>query len=306
MSKKKIALIVVLVILAVIVIAVIVVDQKFAILFASPRVSYETLVRPETRAEIVLDVPKAQEIIKKKLLAGVSVPDWVLPRVLPYQAALVANMDSDRGEIKLTLFINDQRLALVLVDQINRLRFPAPFDRWFKDKMAWKERGSMLRKGVAPMDPAFLAKLKEILKGKSGAAVPLKIEGGHLFEAVLDNRDGSAMAIIGTLASALGVPVTDYAWEGYVGALTPLDTVRLQADLGNGKALVAHLALECAPDTEANSAQFLLLGLQMGLPQLQGDLSKKGITLKGNATVEKNVVKGDYTIPNFDQVIDKL
>lgn len=306
MSKKKIALIVVLVILAVIVIAAIVVNQKFAILFASPRVSYETLVRPETRAEIVLDVPKAQEIIKKKLLAGVSVPDWVLPRVLPYQAALVANMDSDRGEINLTLFINDQRLALVLVDQVNRLRFPAPFDRWFKDKMVWKERGSMLRKGVAPMDPAFLAKLKEILKGKSGAAVPLKIEGGHLFEAVFDNRDGSAMAIIGTLASALGVPVTDYAWEGYVGALTPLDTVRLQADLGNDKALVAHLALECAPDTEPNAAQFLLLGLQMGLPQLQGELSKKGITLKGNATVEKNVIKGDYTIPNFDQVIDKL
>jgi len=305
-SKKKIALIVVLVILAIIVIAVIVVDQKFAILFASPRVSYETLVRPETRAEIVLDVPKAQEIIKKKLLAGVSVPDWVLPRVLPYQAALVANMDSDRGEIKLTLFINDQRLALVLVDQINRLRFPAPFDRWFKDKMVWKERGSMLRKGVAPMDPAFLAKLKEILKGKSGAAVPLKIEGGHLFEAVLDNRDGSAMAIIGTLASALGVPVTDYAWEGYVGPLTPLDTVRLQADLGNDKALVAHLALECAPDTDPNEVQFLLLGLQMGLPYLQEPLSKKGIELTGKATVEKNVIKGNYTVPNFDEVIDKL
>jgi hypothetical protein len=114
------------------------------------------------------------------------------------------------------------------------------------------------------------------------------------------------MAIIGTLASALGVPVTDYAWEGYVGPLTPLDTVRLQADLGNDKALVAHLALECAPDTEPNEVQFLLLGLQMGLPYLQEPLSKKGIELTGKATVEKNVIKGNYTVPNFDQVIDKL
>jgi len=305
-SKKKIALAIVLAILIIIIVAAIVVDRKFAIIVSSPKVSYETLARPEMRAQIVLDVPKAKEIIKKKLLAGVNVPDWVLPRALPYQAALVANMDFAMSEIDLTLFINDQRLAPVLVDQINRLRLPAPVDQWFKDKMVWNERGRMLRKGIAPVDRAFLMKLKEIFKSKSGTASPLRLEGGHLLEAVLDNRDGSAIAIVGTLAATQGVPVLDYASEGYLGVVVPIDVIRLQADIANDKTLNIHLALECAPDTEPGAIQFLVLGLEMGVPPLQAELSKKGITLTGKTTVENNVVKGDYTVPNFDQAIDKL
>ena len=305
-SRKKIAVAIVLAILIIIIVAAIVADRKFAIIVSSPKVSYESLVRPETRAQIVLDVPKAKEIIKKKLLAGVSVPDWVLPRALPYQAALVANMDFAMSEIDLTLFVNDQRLAPVLVDQINRLRLPAPFDQWFKDKMVWNERGRMLRKGVAPMDPMLLRKLREIFKGKSGAASPLRLEGGHLLEAVLDNRDGSAIAIIWTLAATQGVPVLDRTNESYLGIVVPLDVIRLQADLANDKTLNIHLALECAPDSEPGAIQFLVLGLEMGVPPLQAELSKKGITLTSKTTVENNVVKGDYTVPNFDQAIDKL
>lgn len=305
MSKKQIALAVLLVILIIVMVAAIVVDRKFALIVASPKISHESLVKPETRAQIVVDVPKAKEIIKKKLLAGRSVPDWVLPRALPYEADLVANLDYARNSMDFTLFVNDQRLAPVLVDQINRLKLPAPFDQWFKEKMAWKERGRMVRNGAAPMNPVFLSKLKALFKDKPGAGAPLRIEGGHLVEAVLDNRDGSLLAIVGTIAEAEGQSVTESTTEGFLGMAVPLDVVRLQADLADEKTLKIHLVIECAPETKPADVQFLAMGLDWGLPEVQQSLSKNGITLTGKASVKDNVITGDYTIPNFDVVLGK-
>ena len=306
MSRKQIALAVLLVILIIVMVAAIIVDRKFALIVASPRISHESLVKPETRAQIVLDVPKAKEIIKKKLLAGTSVPDWVLPRALPYDAALVVNLDYSRNNMDLTLFVNDQRLAPILVDQINSLKLPPPFDKWFKEKMAWKERGRMVRNGAAPMNPVFLSKLKALFRDKPGAGAPLRIEGGHLVEAVLDNRDGSLLAIVGTIAEAEGQSMTESTTEGFLGMAVPLDVVRLQADLADEKTLKIHLVIECAPETEAADVQVLAIGLELGLPEVQQSLSKNGITLTGKSSVKDNVITGDYTIPNFDGVLAKL
>ena len=305
MSKKQIALAVLLVILIVVLVAAIIVDSKFAAILSSPKISYESLVKPETRAEIVIDVPKLKDIIKRKLPANV--PDWLLPRALPYEAALVANLDYVLNKMDLTLFINDQRLAPVLLDQINRLKLPAPLDRWFSEKMAWKERGKMIRKGEVPMDMSFLSRVKGIVKGKAGVGAPLRIEGGHLFEAALDNRDGSLLAMAGTIAAAATrADVTDPSIDGYLGMVAPLDAVRVQADLTDPKTLQVHIALECAPGTEAAQVQMLSMGLSMGLSYAQQPLAKAGITLTGKAVVKDNIVTGDYTVPNFDAVLAKM
>lgn len=304
MSKKQIALAVLLLIVIAVVAAAVVADKKFGVILPSPKVSYDSLVKPETRAEVVVDVPKLQGIIQSKLPP--KVPAWVLPRALPYQAALLADVDYPLNKTDFTLFINEQRLAPVILDQVNRLNLPAPLNEWFKEKMASVERGKLIRKGEAPLDKTFLATVKNLVKSKKGVDAPLHIQGGHLIEVALDNRDGSLFTIAGSLASSLGTDVNDTEIAGYLGMGTCIDAVRLQADLDDGKTLKVRVIIECAPGSDPSQVQMVSMALALGLPYAKEPLSKQGIKLDGKADVKDNVVTGDYSVPNFDAVLAKL
>ena len=60
---KKIVLIVVLCLIAAVVVAALVVDSKFGVIWGSPRIPHATLVKPETRAMLSVDVPRAVALL---------------------------------------------------------------------------------------------------------------------------------------------------------------------------------------------------------------------------------------------------
>ena len=306
MSIKKVLLVILLVIVIGVAIAAIIVDSKFAVLRWSPRVSYQTLVKPETRLQMVVDVPRAEKFIKQQLLKDARVPEWVLKRALPYEAALIITPDNVLGDMNVTLFINDQRLAPIIIEKANQIQLPKPLSEWFTEKMTMKERGMLTRKGAASMDRMLLSKLKTQWKNAAPPAEPLKIAGGHLVEVVLDNRDGGALAIICTMLAAQGLPAADFITEGRMGVVASIASLRIQADIMPDKALKVHLELECGPEVEPSMAAVIAMGLDVGLGQVQPMAKAKGIDVQGKSTVSGKTVKGDYTIPDFEAILASL
>ena len=305
MSKKQIALIVLLVIVAGLVVAALVVNSKYEVLTASPRVSHDTFVKPETRAQIALNIPMARDIIKKRFLKGVNVPDWTLDSALPYEAALIINPDPILSEMNLSLFINDQRLAPFILDKANQFKLPAPLNEWFPDKMIRKDRGILIRNGVARMDRLVLSKIKAQWKNPPPTEA-LRLQNGHLFEVLLDNRDGSAVAIVGAIAATRGMDLGDLLNEGRLGVVANIAAIRFQADITPDNALKARAAIECTPETDDAQVKIIGMGLEMANPQIQNYAKMVGLNVQGRVVTEGKTVNDDLTIPNFDVVLALL
>jgi hypothetical protein len=304
-SKKQIALVILLVVVIALVIAALVVDNKYAVLWGSPRISHDKFVKPETRAQLVLDIPLAKDLIKRQFLKDVPVPDWALPKALPYEAALVMNLNRVMGDMNVALFVNDQRLGPFILEKANQIRIPKPFDQWFPEKMVMKGRGELLKTGVGQVDQTLLTTIKNQWKDPAPTQ-PLKIEGGHMAELLLDNRDGGAVAIIGAIAALEGADVNNAVNPGRVGFLANIASLRLQGDVMPDNALTMHLAVECTPETEPAQVQMIQFALDMGMPDARDALRRIGLDLQGKSAVDGKAVKGDYSIPHFDAFLARL
>lgn len=298
MSKKQIALVILLAVLAALVIALVVVDSKFAVIMGSPRVPSGTLVKPECRAQIVLNVPLAKDLIKKQFLRGIGVPDWVLPYVLPYEVAVLVSPDYVLSEMNIAVMVNDRRLGPIIFEKVNGIQIPKPYDQWFPQKMKMKQRGLLVKEGTARMDRQLLTKIKGLWKGPYPTEA-LRPEGNHMVEAVLDNRDGALVAMAATLAESQGQDLSEKLTPGVIGVLATIADIRLQGDLTPDDVLKLHLVVECTPQTDPAMVKNIQLGIELGFLQAQNRLIMIGIAAQGRSAVEGNTIKGDYTLPKF-------
>ncbi len=299
MTKKKIALLILIVLVVVVVIAAFIVDSKYAVVWSSPRISHATLVKPESRAVVAINLPLARDFITKRFLANSGVPAWAVSMVLPYEAALVADVDPGFALIRMTMFINDKRLGPVICDQLNGARLAPPLSQWFLDKMAAAARGSLIRKGSAPVDAMVASKVRAQWRNAQ-VRDPLDIEGGHAIEAAIDNRDGSGVAIVA--AAMQGNPLVGQylSTEGYLGVLANIGDVRIQGDLTPDNALQVHVIVHAASSAKPEDMPVLKMLLDLAVSQI------RGISIQGASKINGAAVEGDYTISNVDALLARL
>jgi hypothetical protein len=297
--------------LAIIVLAAVaafIVQSNYKAIVPSPRVPHTTLVTPDTRALLVIDVPRAKDFIARNFLKDTGVPPSMLPYGLPYEAAFVGDMEYASNSIKMSLFVNDQRLAPVILKFANEAELPAPLSDWFANTvMKQEESGKIVRTGSAAIDPLVVEKIKAFwTPGK--VSEPPSARGGHMLELVLDNRDGSALALICSLAPSFSkeADLLQYLNEGRLGVVEPLAVVRLQIDIAADDTLTAHLELECKPDAEASMVQIMSFALETGFYQAKPWLDKVGVKLEGKTSVQGTTAMGDYTISNLTPLLSML
>ncbi len=311
---KRVLIVVVLALVVLAAVAAFIVQSNYKALLPSPRVPHTTLVTPDTRALLVIDVPRAQNFIARNFLKDAGVPPAVLPYGLPYEVALVGDMEYSANRMKMSILVNDQRLAPVIVDFANQAELPAPLSDWFADSVLKAEGpGKLVRTGTAPIDPLLVEKMGAFwTPGK--VSEPLSVEGGHLLELVLDNRDGSALALVGSLIPLLPMlglfPVLDtpnpevksissVLNEGRMGVIEPLAVVRLQVDISDEDVITAHLELECKPDADESMATILMFALESGFYYVKPGLDQMGVKLEGKTSLQGKTAVGDYTISNL-------
>lgn len=303
MTKKRIVLIVLAVLLAGVVGVLLVMDSRFKVLLSSPRVSHETVVSPETtRGVLVIDVPLAKSLIQRKF----NVPGWALPMALPYEAAVVVDVDRFLGDVNMKVFINDKRLAPVICEFSKNLKLPVPFDSWFKEPMKQERRGVLLREGMTVCGRQMRATIEKQWKD---AAVDgtLEIEGGHLLEAVLDNRDGAALAVASVLCDTQGINLNDGLDETALGFLAAISDYRLQADLVSENELAVRVLIECAPSADPSMAGMLQALIEMGLmsEQVKQNAERLGCSYTGSTSLDGNTVVAEYKV-NIERLLARL
>ncbi|MCX5769720.1 MAG: hypothetical protein NTZ09_05545 [Candidatus Hydrogenedentes bacterium] len=303
MTKKRIILIVLAVLLAGVVGVLLVMDSRFKVLFSSPRVSHETVVSPETtRGVLVIDVPQAKSLIQRKFNA----PGWALPMALPYEAAVVVDVDRFLGDVNIKVFINDKRLAPVIREFAKNLKLPVPFDSWFKEPMRQERRGVLLLEGMTVCGREIRSVIEKQWKDAAIDA-PLQIEGGHLLEGVLDNRDGAALALASVLADVQNINLTEGLDETSLGFLAAISDYRLQADLVSDNELAVRVLIECAPSADPSIVGMLQALIEMGLmsEQVKQNAERLGCSYTGSTTVEGNTVVADYKV-NIERLLARL
>lgn len=299
MSIGKILLIILAVIIAVIVIAGVVVDQKFGIITTSPRVSHQTLVKPETRGIIAIDPLKAQELIAQ---IAKEVPPWVFPKVLPYEGALVLNVDQVLSDLNFTAFINDQRLGPIICEEINKQQIPPPLRDWIKDKMQVKERGVLVREGSTRLPRGMMTKIQEQWKDAK-VAEPLKLNGNHLVEAAFDNRDGSAVAIIAGMIGQAGFFDPESTLEaGQMGMLAAIQALRLSIDTTPNDEVQIVLDIECDP-SQPDMVSVMQMLVETGFSYVQPVAAMQSIQVEQNVALKDATVKATYTIKDYPALL---
>lgn len=284
--------------------AALVADVNYRAVRPSPRISHETIAKPQTRALAVIDVPKTRGFIKQQLLKDVPLPGWVLPLALPHEAALIVDVDNAMSGMDLTLFVNDKRLGPVIRDKINGVQLPAPLNQWFTLPATLEARGKIIRKGGASLNHMLLARVNDQW-ADAVVSDRLRTKGGHMLEVVLDNRDGAAIAILGSIAAEQGVPL-DEMTLGRLGMVRDLASLRLQADLLSNDTAKLHLELACRPGAEPMMVQILGAAVEYGYGFAVSQAQLVGVKVSGGSQVKGTVIQGEYTISNLGRLLAML
>jgi len=304
--KKKIFLFVVVAFLLIVVGAVLVADLMFGAVRTAPEVSCTTLIKPETRGVIVFNPPLAQKLIKQRILAmAPKAPEALVDATLPYQVAVLFDVDYGMSVMNGTVFLNERRLGPAICQWVNQQAIPEPYSNVIKEEMVAEKRGVLTRKAVWNLDRDAMGKLRWEWKNTK-LNTPLEPEGGHMLEVVLDNRDGGGLVVIATVHGMLfGTPLDSYMSSSAKDMATAYSTLRIQANITENNELKAKLMIGCSPTADTGMIDFIPRYFDMIKNVADEQLAPMGITV----TCEPEEVKdghdfaATYTFSNADQLL---
>lgn len=280
---------------AVVVFAVLVADRRYQFLFAAPKVSHETVLGPSTRMRAVVQPPLAEPLVLG-LLGASPPPPWVLGRVMPYEAAIVASPDTTAGRLGVTLFLNSQRLTPLIATAADEYGIPrkAPYIAWDAPAFDRSKRGVLSMTGSMPIDEQTVAAVHDQWGIVQLPGLP-PLEGNHAAEVSIDNRDGSLYTVLSAFANQ-GLLALPMPLESLRKTIAPVATLSLTADPDGGDALAFRLRIECQPTAEPGQ----VTGVSFAIAGIYGELVKlverRGATLSGEKRTEDQSIIGEYRL----------
>lgn len=247
---------------------------RYGVFFAGPRLDRLNLVSEPGIVAVVdpaIAVPLIGDIIEKE--TGYRVPAAVIERILPYEAALLTQSDHNDDRINVTAYVNTRRLGRDLANQLNQQGLLDRLDKinWSPDGFTRETAGIVRANGFVPMErearEAAWYYWKQTLKPK-----PLTIEGGHLFEAVFDNRDGDAYLAIASLLHTFDIDLDEKETDISLSSLQFVLKARLTADLVPEDALHIHMRIDIKPEAIDRLG---VINLKAGIEELFYKLSER-------------------------------
>jgi hypothetical protein len=244
-----------------------------------------------------------------------STPESLLPMFLPREVAVLAAPDMATNKLVMTVFINEKRGGPLLMEAINSGKYTngerpldnIPVIKWAPEGATLRERGAFEVKGdMAIPDTVETAILKSWKP--TPPVEPLRIEGSHHLELVLDNRNGDVLAIYAALMAAQGqdweTPLKDPQVGAMINGILPdiLD-MRAAADLIDFDNANINLRI----DATAEKGPSLEFVVKMIWPNVLEGAAKNGITLKGEPVwdAQKGALLIDLSVSGFKPMLEK-
>lgn len=286
----------------VIIVGAAVMQWRYGVVLPGPQVPHAEIASDRTALRMGFSPDMARSLIEAR--NPVPLPPWTLPYVLPYEAAAFADPDVTASEAYVAVFVNPRRAGTMVAQAVNKggfLRRALAID-WQPEGLHPAGRGVLLAEGAMPLEPQGVALLRENW-GIVAPLAPLTLEGGHLFELVLDMRDGRGFLLLAEFIGYHQPPNAMTHPSQIVHLLYKLSEIRLFVDVAGPDELAATLRLELRPDLEegdAKSMSFLLNTImsQQG-PRLR---ATTGLEIQGTSTAEGLTVTGEYAIMGIQRL----
>ncbi len=290
------------VLVVVLVIVAVVADVKFQAVRGAPAYSHTTVAVPGHSQRIVIVPDRGRDYLLKHILQHTGAPEAAVARLLPHEIAILVDPDLETGETDVLVFVNERRLGPVLADTINALDIgqSVPMVAWDGEGMVRQERGVLAMRGTLTIPEAYRA-IAHQEWGRVAPMKPMEIEGGHLFEAVLDNRDGAAFALITTIYPQLATGPLPYDPKALAKSLWNIAAIRVAADLVNDNDIALRITFESNP--RATEDDMASLAFLLGTLRAQLDASVS-VTISGTSLREDLDVICDWHLGNFTPLIE--
>ncbi len=290
----------------------------------APAISHETVAtgntvlrvvfKPETISPLLAQLIPAEQIPPSLAKMGYA-PDKWLPYILPREGAILAAPDMANNKLNLTFFVNEKRGGPFIVDLLNNrtdIKAQNPLNNipgvtWDGQGATLAERGALeLRGSMAipdTVEPAILKSWKP-----TPPVEPLRIEGAHTLEAVMDNRNGNILAVYGALMAAQGRDWEVLLKDPNVGAmvsgvLPDILDIRAAADLIDFDTATVNLRV----DATAEKGPGLEFMVKMVWPNVLEAAAQQGITVKGEPLwdQQKGALLIDLTLSGFRPALER-
>ena len=290
-------------------------DRQYGLTQAGA-ISHARFANDHTRLRAVLAIDRLEDYILAHLPKDAALPKWLpmelstlVSKALPREAALLAGSNYAREQVEVMFFLNERRGGPAIA-AMGKVMQPPPALRsleWEEPLLSMPERGVIQAKAVLPIPEGLEERLLEDWPHDVEGG-PLELEGGHVFEFLLDNRNGEAFTLTGALLQASGQDWRQAMdQQGVVLALGVLPLIhdcRLQADLTGPDTMSIRLRV----DGDPGAAMACNVVAGMAIPQLKQDLQKKyGLLLEGQAawSDEENALLGDFTLSGFEPLVNQ-
>lgn len=290
----------------------------------APAVSHESIATGNTVLRVVLKPDTLTSFLEMlippdatpPLLAKLGyTPQSLLPMFLPREVAILAAPDLATNKLVMTIFVNEKRGGPLLLDAINNGTYTQgqkpldkfPLIKWAPEGASLPERGAFEVKGSLDIpdtvEPFILKSWKP-----TPPVEPVRIEGSHHLEAVMDNRNGDILAIYAALMTAQGkdweTPLKDPQLGAMINGILPdiLD-IRAAADLKDFDNANINLRV----DATAEKGPSLEFVAKMVWPNVLEGAAKNGVTIKGDPLwdAQKGALLIDLNVSGFKPMLEK-
>jgi len=305
---KRIAIGITIVFIVLIVAALVYGEMRFGLVRAGTPESHDRFVTDTTRARILIRPLMAQNLFDAWFPSERKPPTWLLTRVLPHEVAFVFSPDIQAGTSGLTLYVNEQRFGPVVADVVNQSGFIGQYDflQWKRGGLTMEHRGSLAAHGTLQI-PSPVADTARRNWGIVQGLEPLEVEGTHFFEAIFDNRDGGAFALMCSLYSygVLGEPQVPL--EDEYETFLPIASIHVTADATASGEVQLIVTLKSTPSAREADIDANAFYLDIASGEVTRVLREAyGAELRGRAFTEGTTVTGRYTIKNVEGIISTL
>ena len=296
-------------------IAVYVSNKKMGYLEARP-VSHEEVAPKFTRFRLAVNPEKLADYAERMLGEDIdNLPRW-LPmkpndlahKLMPFEVAVMCSADYQAGHIDVRLFLNERRggpMMPGLARQKGVLE-NIPGVKWDEAGLRFERRGVLTADGTLPI-PAGLDTRVRLDWNVTAGEEALRLEGGHLAEVVLDNRNGEAVLMLGALMDQRQGTTwkKEFATPNMkvlLDLLKEVNVIRLQADLASIDAIRLKLRIEAEPEAAPsfNNMSMLLPLVSEGL-ELRFKLKLEG---KGEWDEAEGAFIGNFRLSGLSRFFD--
>ena len=287
--------------------AAIYVEIRYALIRTSPRVDLAELADDPSIIAVInpaLALEQIRPLITER--AGFPVPDWIVRRVLPYEATVVTISNYDDDEIDLTLFLNLRRFGPAIERQVNAagLRQIVPEIHWNQDGLVEISPGVLSAAGSVPME-LEAQEAAWFLWSQKFKPTSMPFQGTHFIEVVMDNRDGGAYLAVASILQAFDISLDKSQTDISLSSLKFVTKARMYVDITPADLLLCHLAIEVRPDTVNRLG---VINLKVGIDELMSQwgetLSKEhGLTLEGKSSWNDNVMLFNYRLKSAGKAL---